>query len=269
MNRKNIAPQKWPSGMWLKTFGRVTNSRFGPLPGLTREDNETCHDGDERVEHDDPDGLARQALRLADVAAEDGERADAEAQCEERLAHRGEDNFLHAVLRDLAEVRIEVVLEADLTVRQQDGVDSQHDHQQHQSDHHPLRDALDAGLDAEVADTAAEQDDEDHAARHRHGVGEQPAEDAADRLSIEPVKGARRHLVDVVEHPARDGRVEHHEQQVARDGTVFVEMPLRPLRLEHVERHGRAADTRAPDSKLRDHDGQAEDGQEHEIDEYE
>ena len=35
MNRKNIAPQKWPSGMWLNTFGKVTNSRFGPLPGLT------------------------------------------------------------------------------------------------------------------------------------------------------------------------------------------------------------------------------------------
>lgn len=46
-------------------------------------------------------------------------------------------------------------------------------------------------------------------------------------------------------------------------------MPLRSLRLEHVERHGCTADARASDGKLCDHDGQAEDGQEDEIDEHE
>ena len=35
MNTKNREPQKRPKGILLKMFGRVTNTRPGPEPGLT------------------------------------------------------------------------------------------------------------------------------------------------------------------------------------------------------------------------------------------
>lgn len=246
-----------------------TAARVNAIAKAGGENDEAGHDGDKRVEDDDPDGLARQTLRLADIAAEDGQGADAEAQREERLPHGRKDDFLYAVFHDLVEIRIQIILEANLAVRQHDGIDDEHGHQQEQAEHHPLRDALDAGLNAEVADAAAEQHDENHAAGHRDGVGQEAAEDGTDAVSIEPVKGPRRHLVKIVEHPAGNRRVEHHEQQIARDGPVLVPVPFRPLRFQHIEGHRGTAHARAADGELRDHDGQAEDGQEYQINQNE
>jgi len=150
-----------------------------------RKNDEARHDGDERVEHDDPARLARQALRLADVAAEDCKRADAEREREERLPHRREDDFLQAVFHDFREVRHQVVFEARFTAVEQHGVRREDNHEAEQADHHDLRDALDARLHTEVADTAAEADGQCHKARHRQRVSKQAAEDFADTIGIE------------------------------------------------------------------------------------
>lgn len=34
-NMKNSVPQMFPNGIFENTFGRVSNTRLGPLPGLT------------------------------------------------------------------------------------------------------------------------------------------------------------------------------------------------------------------------------------------
>jgi len=46
-------------------------------------------------------------------------------------------------------------------------------------------------------------------------------------------------------------------------------MPFRSFRLQDIERHRSAAHARAADGKLGDHDGQAENGEEDEIDQHE
>ena len=46
-------------------------------------------------------------------------------------------------------------------------------------------------------------------------------------------------------------------------------MPLRALRLQRIKRHRRTADTRAAHGKLRNHDGQTQDGQEYQLNQHE
>ena len=88
MNTKNRAcPSSCPPGMLLNTFGRVTNTRPGPEPGVDaegetgREDDEARHERDDRCRAATMwMGFAGQGAVLVDVAAENGHGADAEAR---------------------------------------------------------------------------------------------------------------------------------------------------------------------------------------------
>ncbi len=129
MNTKNRLPHRRPIAMWLKMFGRVTKIRFGPLSGDTLN---AKHAGKmirpavkatKGVEHSDVDRLAHQGAALADVAAENRHRADAERQGEERLIHRAHDHVRHAGLRHAAEVRDEVKAQTLARARGADAVD--------------------------------------------------------------------------------------------------------------------------------------------------
>ena len=148
-------------------------------------------------------------------------------------------------------------------------MDREDHHEREQAGHHELRDALDARLHAEIADAATERDRERHIARHRQRIREQRAEHLPHARGIEPLEPPAHHQINVVKHPAGDRRVEHHEQEIARNRAVFIEMPFRPRRLEHIERHRRAAHARASHGELRHHDGQPEDCEEDKIDEHE
>ena len=53
------------------------------------EDDEPRHKGHKGIQQRDPDGLPGKAVLLADVAAEDGQGADAQGEGEEGLAHAG------------------------------------------------------------------------------------------------------------------------------------------------------------------------------------
>ena len=84
---KNQAAHRRPSAMWLKIFGSVTKIRFDrcPVPAegkARREDDQTGSKCYERIQNRNIDGLAEQRTALADIAAEDSHRADAERQRE-------------------------------------------------------------------------------------------------------------------------------------------------------------------------------------------
>ena len=64
---------------------------FDAVGEAGREHDEAGQDGHQGVQGDDVDGFAHQGAFLADVAAEDGHGADADAPAEERLVH-GADN---------------------------------------------------------------------------------------------------------------------------------------------------------------------------------
>ena len=234
-----------------------------------REDNQTGDNRNEGVQCHDIHRFTRQALLLADVAAEDSERADAQAQREEGLAHSGEDNLAHAMLQNPIEIRIEIIFQPGFTARQHDGVDSKHQHEHEQAGHHCFRDALYAIFYAQIADAEAGDDNGNHVTCHRHRIAQQRTEDAADALSIKADKAAYSHFIEVIQHPAADGGIEHHEDDVAGDGAIFIKMPFSSLRLQNIKGFGSTAHTGAANGKLCYHDGQAQKQQKAQIDEHE
>jgi len=233
-----------------------------------REDNQTGNDCYEGIEEHNPQRFVGELLLLADVAAEDGQRAHADAQCEEGLAHSGEDYLAYTVLGNFVEVGVEVILEAGFTARKQHGVGCKHNHQHDEEGHHNLGDAFNAVANAQVADAEAEHDDDCHVAGHSCRVLQQSTKNAFDALSVKTGKITDSHFVEEIEHPAADGGVEHHQDDVAGNSYIFEQMPFSSLRLQCVEGFGRTASAGAADGEFRYHDGQAQQQQEAQVDEH-
>ena len=101
---------------------------------------------------------------LADVAAEDGHGADADGEGEESLVH-GADNHLTV---NLGEVRHQVEGKPLLRAVEGRAVDSQHQHQHKERQHHVLGHALKAALQVKAQHTEAEHDG-DGEIHHVHG----------------------------------------------------------------------------------------------------
>ena len=162
------------------------------------------------------------------------------------------------MLGNFAEVRVEVILEAGFTARKQHGVGGQYNHQHNQEGHHNLGDAFNAGLDAQIADTEAGENDDNHIACHGYRVAQQTAEHVANTFCVQSHEAADSHFVEIIQHPAGNCGVEHHQENIAGNSTVFIKMPFCTGRLQYVEGFCRAAYTRTADRKFRYHDGQAQ-----------
>ena len=72
------------------------------------DDDESRRDGNKGIKESDVDRLAEKRMILRDVTAEDRHRADAEAQREERLIHRRDNDVRKADLLHLRDVRAQV-----------------------------------------------------------------------------------------------------------------------------------------------------------------
>ena len=197
-------------------------------------------------------------MLLADVAAEDGHRAHADREREERLVHRADDDRAG----DLGEIGHEIEVQTLCRARERRAVDGEHDHQHQQQRHHILGDALQTALQVEAEDRERNDD--------RDGqIGDVDARvrDHGDEAKVFGLAGQE--LDEVIDDPARHDGVERHERDVAEEGHIAVDVPLLALALElliHVEGAGLRC---AADGKFHRHDRQTQKQQAQHIDEHE
>ena len=230
-----------------------------------REDDQTGSKCYERIQNRNIDGLAEQRTALADIAAEDGHRADAERQREERLIHRGNDDIGDAALLHTAEIRNQIEAQALARAFGHDAVDRQNDHDGQQNDHHHLGNALQTALQTERVDHKADDNDRNHADRHNHRLAEHFRKGCLHLLTGRTDKSAADRQVEVVQHPAAHGGVEHHQQVVADHRQIAVDVPLAARLLERLIRPHRTFLACTADGKFHRHDRQTEDEQEQHI----
>ena len=166
------------------------------------------------------------------------------------MAHRVEDDFADAVVLDVLKVRNEVVTDTRVRAVKEDGMDGQNDHEGEQRDHQVLGDALNAFLDAKVADREAEQTDEDGPEGQLERVAEHFTEPAGDFLGRFTDERSGDVLQAVVHHPAGDGGVIHHEQGTADDREPAVPVPFGAFRFEDVVGAGGTSLRTAADGEL-------------------
>ena len=222
------------------------------------EHDQARHDGDERVEDDDVHALAHEGALLADIAAEDRHRADAEAQREERLVHRADDDT--AV--DLREIGHEVEGEAFLRAGERKAVDREHDHQDEQRRHQIFRHALQAALQIKAQNAEAQHDRDQQINDVHAGV--------RDHLHEAEVRAlAEQELHEVIHHPAGDDGVERHQGDVAEQGKIAVDVPLLTGLLQLlIHAHG-AGLRSAAHGELHRHCGQTQQQQAQDIHQHE
>ena len=128
--------------------------------------------------------------------------------------------------------------------------------------HHIFGNAFYAFLYAHVANAHTSCGHENHIEGHCHGVTQQATEYTANCVGIKTHQIAFCHFVQVVGHPTGNGGVEHHQNYVAGDGSVFEQVPFGSFRFQNVKGFCRTALTRTTNGEFCYHDGQAQDEQE-------
>ena len=234
-----------------------------------REDDEAGRDGHEGIQRHDADGLAQQSVFLADVAAEDGHGTDAKAQGEESLIHGTHQRIDHADLFHAGKVRHEIEAQALLSAGHEQAVDSQNDHDDEQSDHHDLGHPLQTILQALGTDQDAERHHEDHPERHDAGACQHLAEGIRYLVCIQTGQLSGGSHVKIVQHPACNGGVEHHQQITADEGEIAVDVPLLARLFQRLIGAHRALAAGAAHCKLHGHNGQAQNDEEQQIEQHE
>ena len=208
-------------------------------------------------------------MLLADVAAEDGHCADAEAQGEEGLIHGPHQRVDDAHLLHAAKIGHKIEAQALLCARHEQAVDGQHHHDDQQGDHHPLRHLLKAVLQAASADEDAKHHDHHHPEAHDERACQHLGEGICHLTGIQTGELSGGGHVEVVEHPARHRGVEHHQQIAADEGEVAVDVPLLAGLLEGLIGAHRAFVAGAAHGKLHAHDGQAQNDEEEQVEQHE
>ena len=234
-----------------------------------REDDETGGDGHEGIQHHDAGGLAQQGVLLADVAAKDGHCANAKAQGEEGLIHGGHQRVDHAHLFHALEVGHEEEAQAFLCAGHEQAVDGQHHHDHQQGDHHDLGHALKAVLQALGAYKDAQCHHEHHPEGHHAGVCQHFGKLASHLIGVQACQLTGGGHVEIVQHPACHGGVEHHEQIAANEGEVAVDVPLLARLFQCLIGPHRAFAGSAAHCKLHGHDGQAQNDEEDQVEQHE
>ena len=234
--------------------------------GAGREDDQTGGEGHEGVQADDVDSLAHQRTLLLQVAAEDGHGADAQAQGEEGLVHGSDHDVAHTGFGEAVPAGQQVELQTLSGTVQHAAVDSQHDHDGQQSQHHPLGDPLQTALQAERADDGCHCHDGDGVESHGTVVLGHGREHAGDAIGIQTDKLTQGGVHKVLDHPAGDGAVAHQQDDVAGKSEVAVDMPLGTLIFQFLIHQDGALLGCAAHCKFHSHNGQTQQDQACQID---
>ena len=253
-------------GLEDESGARVGVDAVGKAGG---ENDETRGEGHEGIQHRHVDGLPHEGAILTQVAAEDGHRADAQAQGEESLVHGGHDDVEDARLFDVLDVGDEVELQSLGGTLQEDTVDGDDHHEDEERHHHDLGDPLQALLDAQHTDRDANDDGGGHEDGLPDGVAQHIPEFCFDGLGIQALELARGGLDEVVHHPTGHVVVEHHEDDTAHEAGDAVDVPLGLGRLQRAEHDRGGPLGSAAHGELHGHDGDTQDDEAGDVDEDE
>ena len=207
-------------------------------------------------------------MLLADVAAKDGHCADAKAQGEEGLIHGGHQCVDHAHLFHPLEVRHKEEAQALLCTGHEQAVDGQHHHDHQQGDHHDLGHALKAVLQALGTHKNAQRHNKDHPEGHNTGACQHFGELTGHLIGVQTRQLAGCGHVEIVQHPACNGGVEHHEQIAAHEGKIAVDVPLLARFFQCLIGPHRALAGSTPHRELHRHDGQAQNDQKEQVEQH-
>ena len=243
-----------------------TGVRLDPEGEAGGDDDESGHESHKGIQRCNGGGLAEQAPAVGQVGSEYQHGANADGQGKEGLAHGGVDHIPPAQLGQGVKIGYQVEMDPFFRSFQEQGVAGQDDHQQQQGAHHPFGDPFHPVLDPQVADTEAHGAGEHHPEQQVGRIFEHGSEGGGDELGRGSHKGAGNVEPAVVQHPAGNRGVVHHQHVAAHDADGLEPVPAGTGRFQHFEAFGGAAAAAPADGEFADHHRDPHNEQEHQID---
>ena len=184
-------------------------------------------DRNKGVQCTDANALAGEGVILAHIAAEDLHRSNTQTQGEEGLVHGGGDYAAPAVFFYGVQIGYQIEFQTLGGAGERQGVDGQHHDQYQQCTHHVLADFLKAILKPLAANKEACNDGDYHKDCHFRRIRQHGAKYTLGRGRVHAaVEGAGGKLYKVVQHPAGNGGIVHHQQIAAENCEPTVDMPF-------------------------------------------
>ena len=107
-----------------------------------------------------------------------------------------------------------------------------------------------------------------HPEGHGGGAGQHFGKLTSYLLGVEPRQLTGGSHVEIVQHPARHGGVEHHQQIAADEGKVAVDVPLLTGLFEGLIGAHRALVAGTAHGELHGHDGQTQNDEEQQVEQH-
>ena len=277
-HEKQGAPQP-AHGHLVKDVGQGDENQVGARIGghvkgkAGRENDQARRKGHKGIQHTHPDGLAGQGVVLPNVAAKDGQGANAQGEGEERLTHGGKDGLAQnhvsiGIIHQIVKVGLEIEFQALGSAVQGHRAEGQHHHHQQQAEHHGLVDLFHSVLKSPGADQHTQQHHDHHEYGHQSRLLHQRGVLVGYPHRIQPGKIPLCHLGKVEEQPAGHRGIKHHQQIVARNTNPAVQVPSAALGLQRLEGQGNAPLAGPAHRELHYHDRQAHDHQKQQVDQH-
>ena len=200
-----------------------------------RNDNQTSHNGNEGVQNYHVDRFAGDTPSFFQIAAEDLHCTDAHAQGEERVRHGGKCHRTVAVFFQAGEAGDEEIFQTLACSFQPERVHHQYQHQHNEQHHHDFGDLFNAVLQSQSTDADTENNDDTGEQDHQCRTVQHAGEKAGRFFGGNGGDLSRTVQECVVEHPAGNHGIEHHQQIVSGNAGVFGDVPAAARLFQNVQ----------------------------------
>ena len=127
-------------------------------------------------------------------------------------------------------------------------------HQCKQKQHHNLCDLFHSILKPHSTNCKTSNNNNDHKESHCSGFCKHIGKHTCNSGSILSLKFTSHHLDEILDHPACNCCVEHHQQIVSGHSSIFIEVPFGSFGLQPVKGKRRTYFTGSSDRKFHYHD---------------
>ena len=202
---------------------------------------------------------------LADVASEYSHCAYAETQCKERLIHGAYQRVHDSNVFHTTEIRQQIEAETFLRSRHEETVYRQYHHYSQQRYHHYLGYMFQSVLKTSDAYENTYADYDDHPESHDPRTCKHTCEGICNSTGIGSLELSCCSQIEIVQHPARYRRIEHHQQITACQCQISVYMPLAAWFLQSLIGLYRTLAAGSAHCELHTHDRQSQYDEEYEV----
>ena len=205
---------------------------------------------------------------FSDVASEDSHCADTKTKSKKCLVHGTGDGGNDTDLLHAFKIRDQIKLQSFFCTFHSETVDSQNHHNDQKGDHHDLGNFFKPILKTTGADKNTCDNNNDHPEAHGNRLPQHVCKFSGNTLRIKSLEFAGGSHIEVIQHPAGNSSVEHHQKVAADQSDVSVDVPFLAGFFQCIVGFDRALLAGTSNRKFHSHNRKTQDCQKDQVKQY-